>query len=100
MGLVAQSLYARNTPVYDEVESFKFQTLQVSAVSVTNFAGRIFIGELVWSSLTRASKVLIFIRDIHGFRQEQDGSTPGVLHFLSCNLLLHLSASSNVHPGC
>lgn len=44
VGLVAQSLYAKNTPVYDEVESFKFQTLQVSAVSVMNCAGRITIG--------------------------------------------------------
>lgn len=45
MGLIAQSLYAKATPVYDEVESFKFQTLQVSAVSVMNCAGRISIGE-------------------------------------------------------
>lgn len=44
VGLVAQSLYAKNTPVYDEVESFKFQTLQVSAVSVMNCLGRITIG--------------------------------------------------------
>ena len=44
VGLVAQSLYAKNFPVYDEVESFKFQTLQVSAVSVMNFVGRICIG--------------------------------------------------------
>lgn len=45
MGLIAQSLYAKATPVYDEVESFKFQTLQVSAVSVMNCTGRISIGE-------------------------------------------------------
>ena len=47
VGLIAQSLYAKNIPVYDEVDSFKFQTLQVSAVSVMNCVGRIFIGELV-----------------------------------------------------
>jgi len=46
VGLVAQSLYAKNTPVYDEVESFKFQTFQVSVVSVMNCAGRISIGVL------------------------------------------------------
>ena len=45
VGLVAQSLYAKAAPVYDEVESFKFQTSQVSAVSVTNCMGRISIGE-------------------------------------------------------
>jgi hypothetical protein len=44
VGLVAQSLYAKQTPVYDEVESFKFQALQVSAVSLMNCAGRISIG--------------------------------------------------------
>jgi len=47
VGLVAQSLYAKGTPVYDEVESFKYQTLQVSAVSVMNCVGRISIGEPV-----------------------------------------------------
>ena len=45
VGLVAQSLYAKGSPVYDEVESYKFQTLQVSAVSVMNCVGRISIGE-------------------------------------------------------
>lgn len=61
MGLIAQSLYAKNFPVYDEVESFKFQTLQVSAVSVMNCVGRIFIGELFWSSWTRTGNMVIFI---------------------------------------
>jgi len=58
--LVAQSLYAKGSPVYDEVESFKFQTLQVSAVSVMNCVGRISIGEPVqhfwkWSGRTLIS---------------------------------------------
>ena len=61
MGLVAQSLYAKNIPVYDEVESFKFQTLQVSAVSVMNCVGRIFIGKFVRRSCTPTSRMVIFI---------------------------------------
>ena len=61
MGLVAQSLYAKATPVYDEVESFKFQTLQVSAVSVMNCAGRISIGELPWHVWVRADRIPICI---------------------------------------
>ena len=61
MGLVAQSLYAKQTPVYDEVESFKFQTLQVSAVSVMNCVGRISIGEPASLFLTRNSGILVCV---------------------------------------
>lgn len=61
MGLIAQSLYAYNTPVYDEVESFKFQTLQVSVVSVMNCVGRISIGEPGQPFWIRIGKVQILI---------------------------------------
>jgi hypothetical protein len=100
VGLVAQSLYAKNIPVYDEVESFKFQTLQVSAVSVMNCVGRIFIGERVWHSCTQTNKMVNFHRHIRGFCREQVGSAPGVLHSSSCHVFLHLSVSGNVYRGC
>ncbi|KAJ8521826.1 hypothetical protein ONZ45_g1531 [Pleurotus djamor] len=44
VGAMSQALYARSHPVYDDKEAQKWQAVQVSTISVTNFAGRIIIG--------------------------------------------------------
>ena len=42
---MSQSLYAHNNPAeYDEPQALRWQATQVSAISLTNFGGRIFIG--------------------------------------------------------
>lgn len=71
MGLIAQSLYAKATPVYDEVESFKFQTLQVSVVSVMNCVGRISIGEPPWHTWGPTGRMLICIGIFTDFAKRQ-----------------------------
>ena len=42
---MSQALYAHQNPKYDEVEASGWQATQVSAISLMNFSGRIFIGE-------------------------------------------------------
>ncbi|KAF9474613.1 MFS general substrate transporter [Pholiota conissans] len=44
VGSMSQALYAHNNPHYDEVEASGWQATQVSAISLMNFSGRIFIG--------------------------------------------------------
>ncbi|PPQ80753.1 hypothetical protein CVT26_006964 [Gymnopilus dilepis] len=44
VGSMSQALYAHQHPVYDEVEAASWQAAQVSAISLMNFSGRIFIG--------------------------------------------------------
>ncbi|KAK2459401.1 hypothetical protein APHAL10511_008588 [Amanita phalloides] len=44
VGSMSQALYAKETPIYDDIRAFKWQTTQVSVISVMNFAGRIFLG--------------------------------------------------------
>ena len=41
---MSQSLYAHNNPEYDEAQALRWQAAQVSAISLTNFGGRILIG--------------------------------------------------------
>jgi hypothetical protein len=42
---MSQCLYAYNNPNYDEVVASGWQAAQVSAISIMNFSGRIFIGK-------------------------------------------------------
>jgi len=44
VGSIAQALYAKTHPVYDDVEASKWQAAQVSILSLGNFSGRILIG--------------------------------------------------------
>jgi hypothetical protein len=44
VGSMSQSLYAHNNPEYDEAQALRWQAAQVSAISLTNFGGRILIG--------------------------------------------------------
>ena len=46
VGSMSQALYAHNNAHYDEVEASGWQAAQVSAISLMNFSGRIFIGAL------------------------------------------------------
>jgi hypothetical protein len=43
---MSQALCAKGNPAYDQMEALKWQAAQVSAISVMNFSGRIFIGTL------------------------------------------------------
>lgn len=45
VGSMSQCLYAYNNPDYNEAVGLKWQATQVSAISIMNFFGRIFIGE-------------------------------------------------------
>lgn len=45
VGSMSQFLYAYKNPNYDDVEAARWQAAQVSAISLMNFSGRIFIGE-------------------------------------------------------
>jgi hypothetical protein len=44
VGAIAQALFAKGNPNYDEVVASRWQATQVSAISITNFMGRIAIG--------------------------------------------------------
>ncbi|KAF5309184.1 hypothetical protein D9619_012743 [Psilocybe cf. subviscida] len=44
VGSMSQALYAHQHPKYDEAEASSWQATQVSAISLMNFSGRIFIG--------------------------------------------------------
>ncbi|KAH7881863.1 major facilitator superfamily domain-containing protein [Phlebopus sp. FC_14] len=44
VGSISQALYAKANPIYDDREALKWQSAQVSTVSIGNFAGRILIG--------------------------------------------------------
>jgi hypothetical protein len=44
VGSMSQALYAKESPAYDDVEASKWQTTQVSTISIMNCAGRIIIG--------------------------------------------------------
>jgi MFS family permease len=41
---MSQALYAKANPKYDEEVASRWQAMQVSSISVTNFLGRILIG--------------------------------------------------------
>jgi hypothetical protein len=47
VGSMSQALYAHKNPNYDEVEASRWQATQVSAISLMNFLGRIFIGMFI-----------------------------------------------------
>ena len=44
---MSQCLYAYNNPNYDDVVGSGWQAAQVSTISIMNFSGRIFIGEIL-----------------------------------------------------
>lgn len=44
MGSISQALFSKGNPDFDEVESAKWQSMQVSIISIANCLGRIFIG--------------------------------------------------------
>ena len=44
VGSMSRSLYAHNSSEYDEAQALRWQTAQVSVISLTNFGGRILIG--------------------------------------------------------
>lgn len=46
VGSISHALYANSNPNYNEAEASEWQTSQVSTLSVCNFAGRVFIGEV------------------------------------------------------
>ncbi|KAG5220178.1 MFS substrate transporter [Salix suchowensis] len=46
VGVMSQALYVYNNMAYDDVKAQKWQAVQVSTISITNFAGRIIIGAL------------------------------------------------------
>ena len=41
---MSRSLYAHNNPEYDDAQVVAWQAAQVSAISLTNFGGRLLIG--------------------------------------------------------
>ena len=41
---MSQSLYAHSNPEYDDAQALKWQAAQVSAISLSNFGGRLLIG--------------------------------------------------------
>jgi hypothetical protein len=49
---MSRSLYAHNNPEYDDAQALGWQAAQVSAISLTNFGGRILIGTSYCISLT------------------------------------------------
>ncbi|KAJ7647252.1 major facilitator superfamily domain-containing protein [Roridomyces roridus] len=46
VGSIAQALFAKGSPTYDEVQASRWQAAQVSVISIMNFSGRIVIGVL------------------------------------------------------
>ncbi|KLO13820.1 MFS general substrate transporter [Schizopora paradoxa] len=44
VGLISQALFSKGNPNYDEIESAKWQAMQVSIISIANCLGRIFAG--------------------------------------------------------
>jgi hypothetical protein len=44
VGSISQALFAKNNLDYDEAVAAQWQAAQVSAISITNFMGRILIG--------------------------------------------------------
>lgn len=44
VGSMSQALYAKETPVYDDIQAAKWQTTQVSTISIMNCVGRVFLG--------------------------------------------------------
>ena len=52
VGSISQALYAKTHIVYDDVEASKWQSAQVSILSLGNFAGRVLIGEVCASHLS------------------------------------------------
>lgn len=50
VGAISQALFANNNPDYDEVQAAQWQAAQVSAVSITNCLGRIFLGKRITAS--------------------------------------------------
>ena len=48
---MSRSLYADNNPEYDDTQALRWQAAQVSAISLTNFGGRILIGTVHCISL-------------------------------------------------
>jgi hypothetical protein len=44
VGSMSQALYAYKTQDYDDIHAAKWQTVQVSTISVTSWAGRIILG--------------------------------------------------------
>jgi len=44
IGTMSRSLYAYNNPEYDDAQALRWQAAQVSAISLTNFGGRILMG--------------------------------------------------------
>lgn len=46
VGSIAQALFAKGNPNYDEAESTTWQAAQVSAISIMNFSGRLLIGPI------------------------------------------------------
>ena len=51
VGTMSRSLYAHNNPEYDDARALRWQAAQVSAISLTNFGGRILIGTALCISL-------------------------------------------------
>ena len=49
---MSQALYAYKTRDYDDIHAAKWQTVQVSTISVTSWAGRIILGPFISSVLT------------------------------------------------
>ena len=47
IGLVARVLMLKNNPTFDEEEIVKWQTLQVSALSIASSSGRLLTGTLL-----------------------------------------------------
>jgi len=41
---MSRCLYAHGNPHYDEAQALRWQAAQVSAISISNFGGRILIG--------------------------------------------------------
>ncbi|KAI0310364.1 major facilitator superfamily domain-containing protein [Amylostereum chailletii] len=54
VGSIAQALFARGNPAYDPLAASVWQAAQVSALSLTNFAGRILIGLAADATKARA----------------------------------------------
>jgi hypothetical protein len=83
VGSIAQALFSHGNPAYDEAESSTWQAAQVSALSLANCIGRIFIGiaadaaksrirvprsfylPLVAILFSLANMLLIVIDDVH-----------------------------------
>lgn len=97
VGSISQALFAKDDPDYDEAVAARWQAAQVSAISITNFIGRILIGPdffLLFLYATFNHKLApdyIDRNDIR-LRQEPSSSAKIILHLSCCSFVRRFAA--------